>query len=39
MGKTTVDDTDTSCVFCGYPGKYKITMTGFYIDASVDLPM
>jgi long-subunit fatty acid transport protein len=39
MGKATVDETDTSCVFCGYPGKYKITMTGFYIDASVDLPM
>jgi long-subunit fatty acid transport protein len=39
MGSTTVETTDTSCKFCGYPGKYSITMTGIYIDASVDLPM
>lgn len=39
MGSTTVDTTDTACKFCGYPGKYSITMTGLYIDASVDLPM
>ncbi|RYZ08211.1 MAG: hypothetical protein EOO73_09110 [Myxococcales bacterium] len=39
MGSATVDTTDTRCVFCGYPGKYEITMTGFYVDASVDLPI
>lgn len=39
MGSATVDRTDPSCVFCGYPGKYEITMTGFYVDASVDLPI
>jgi long-subunit fatty acid transport protein len=28
----------TGCNFCGFAGDYKITMTGLYIDASVDLP-
>jgi long-chain fatty acid transport protein len=39
VGSADVETTDTRCVFCGYPGKYEITMTGFYIDASVDLPI
>jgi long-chain fatty acid transport protein len=39
MGSATVPTTDPKCVFCGYPGKYEITMTGFYVDASVDLPI
>jgi long-chain fatty acid transport protein len=26
------------CNFCSYAGDYKITMTGLYVDASVDLP-
>lgn len=41
MGSTQVDETDPEgrCAFCGFPGKYSITMTGFYVDASVDLPM
>jgi hypothetical protein len=26
------------CNFCSFAGQYKITMTGLYIDASVDLP-
>jgi hypothetical protein len=40
MGSSQVEATDNlSCAFCGYPGKYQITMTGFYVDASVDLPI
>jgi long-subunit fatty acid transport protein len=39
VGSATVETTDTRCVFCGYPGKYEISMTGFYVDASVDLPL
>lgn len=41
MGSTNVDVTnpDKRCPLCGFPGKYSITMTGIYIDASVDLPM
>ena len=26
------------CQFCGFAGDYKITMTGLYVDASIDLP-
>jgi len=41
MGSTTLETTDPDdrCVFCGKPGKYSITTTGIYVDASVDLPM
>jgi long-chain fatty acid transport protein len=41
MGKTHIDETApvAECAFCGFPGDYAITMTGLYIDASVDLPM
>ncbi len=41
MGSAQVDTTDPDgrCAFCGFPGKYSITMTGIYVDASVDLPM
>jgi long-subunit fatty acid transport protein len=28
-----------ACRFCGYAGQYEITMTGLYVDASVDLPL
>jgi long-subunit fatty acid transport protein len=28
-----------ACRFCGYAGQYEITMTGLYLDASVDLPL
>lgn len=33
------DVVGNGCAFCGYGGYYAITMTGFYVDASVDLPM
>lgn len=41
MGSTQIDETDPDrrCAFCGFPGKYSITMTGIYVDASVDLPL
>lgn len=39
MGSTHVDEVGTGCQFCGFPGDYKIEMTGIYLDASVDLPM
>jgi long-subunit fatty acid transport protein len=28
-----------ACRFCGYAGQYEITMTGLYVDASVDLSL
>jgi hypothetical protein len=28
-----------ACRFCGYAGQYEITMTGLYVDVSVDLPL
>jgi long-subunit fatty acid transport protein len=41
MGSTSIaaDDLGKGCSFCGFAGQYKITMTGLYLDASVDLPM
>jgi long-chain fatty acid transport protein len=33
-----VTDLGSGCQFCGFAGDYKITMTGLYVDASVDLP-
>ena len=33
-----VTDLGAGCQFCGFAGDYKITMTGLYVDASVDLP-
>lgn len=40
MGSAHIADGDLGkgCNFCGFAGDYKITMTGLYIDASVDLP-
>ncbi len=41
MGSTHIADSalGTGCTFCGFAGDYKITMTGLYLDASVDMPM
>jgi long-subunit fatty acid transport protein len=42
FGQTRIfeEQLDTkSCRFCGYAGPYEITMTGLYLDASIDLPM
>ena len=41
FGKTTVDASDlgTGCAFCSFEGDYEITMTGFYLDASIDLEL
>jgi long-chain fatty acid transport protein len=32
------EDLGKGCNFCSFEGQYKITMTGLYIDASIDLP-
>ena len=39
-GEAYVADTDLGkgCNFCSFGGQYEITMTGLYIDASIDLP-
>ena len=41
FGSTTVDEDDlgTGCAFCSYAGDYAISMTGFYLDASVDFEL
>ena len=41
MGSTSIaaGDLGKGCNFCGFAGDYRITMTGLYLDASVDLPM
>jgi len=41
FGSTHVDASDlgTGCPLCSHAGDYSITMTGLYVDASVDLPM
>lgn len=40
MGSTTIakEDLGKGCGLCSYQGDYKMTMTGMYIDVSVDLP-
>jgi long-chain fatty acid transport protein len=40
FGEAYIADTDLGkgCNFCSFGGQYKITMTGLYLDASVDLP-
>lgn len=40
FGEAYVADTDLGkgCNFCSFGGQYEITMTGLYIDASIDLP-
>jgi long-subunit fatty acid transport protein len=41
FGSTTIaeDELGEGCAFCGFAGDYEITMTGLYVDVSVDLPM
>ena len=41
FGQTTVEASDlgTGCVFCSFEGDYSITMTGFYLDASVNIDL
>lgn len=41
MGSTHIDAADlgSGCAFCSYAGDYAITMTGLYVDASVDLDL
>lgn len=31
-------DLGQGCQFCGFAGDYKLSMTGLYLDASIDLP-
>lgn len=40
FGKTQVyaSELGSGCAFCSYAGAYSLGMTGFYLDASVDLP-
>jgi long-subunit fatty acid transport protein len=41
FGSTHINEADlgTGCAFCGFAGDYEITMTGLYVDASVDLDL
>ncbi len=41
FGSTTIeaDELGSGCAFCSYEGDYALTMTGFYLDASVDLEL
>lgn len=42
FGEARVLDSEVdsmACRFCSYAGQYEITMTGLYVDLSVDLPM
>jgi long-subunit fatty acid transport protein len=41
FGGTTVESSElgTGCQFCSYEGDYALTMTGFYLDASVDFEL
>jgi long-subunit fatty acid transport protein len=41
FGSTTVEESElgTGCAFCGYAGDYALTMTGFYLDGSVDFEL
>ncbi len=40
FGEAYIADADLGkgCNFCSFGGQYQITMTGLYLDASVDLP-
>jgi long-subunit fatty acid transport protein len=40
FGEAYIADADLGrgCNFCSFAGQYNITMTGLYIDASIDLP-
>ena len=41
FGSTTIDETELreGCDLCSYAGDYAMTMTGLYVDISVDLPL
>jgi long-subunit fatty acid transport protein len=41
FGSTRIEpgDLGEGCSFCSFAGDYSITMTGLYLDASVDLPL
>jgi hypothetical protein len=41
FGSTTIDETELrdGCDLCAYAGDYAMTMTGLYVDVSVDLPL
>jgi long-subunit fatty acid transport protein len=41
FGSTTIeaDELGEGCAFCAYEGDYALTMTGFYLDASVDFEL
>jgi long-subunit fatty acid transport protein len=41
FGSTTIAPSElgTGCAFCSYAGDYAITMTGFYLDVSVNLDL
>lgn len=41
FGETTIEasDLEPGCAFCSYEGDYAITMTGFYLDVSVNIDL
>jgi long-subunit fatty acid transport protein len=41
FGSTSIDASElgAGCDFCGRAGDYSLTMTGLYVDVSVDLPL
>jgi hypothetical protein len=41
FGSTTIapEDLGEGCDLCSYAGDYSMTMTGLYVDVSVDLPL
>ncbi len=41
FGSTSIsaDEIASGCQFCGFAGEYAVTMTGLYLDASVDLDL
>jgi long-subunit fatty acid transport protein len=41
FGSTTIDQSElgTGCAFCSYAGDYALTMTGFYLDGSVNIDL
>lgn len=41
FGSTTIeaDELGSGCAFCSFAGDYSITMTGIYVDASVDFEL
>ena len=41
FGKTTIHESElgSGCAFCSYAGDYELMMTGFYLDASVNIDL